>query len=377
MDSGDVEPQALSRLLDTLPSLTFGKRLPEQVIQPFAARFLERDAADLRIERVKGEGAKGVSGAPVYFVRDNAGTRIGVTKVYPGPEEFARELSALERLDAEDFQSFQVPRAVGSAQASFSTGRGAALILSIAPGASLDDLIIRAGRVTGSERKAAFVELRRGVDQTAEALAELHTKPAESGRPVAAAFLNRHTGALADISTKLRNNPYVSRMPGFDGTDIQRRVDALISGVQRNPGGAALVHGDAHPGNFFYAPDEPITVIDVPTLHLAMDARGAPIGAPARDVANFEQKLVHFGQVFGLNPLERATLLQSFQRSYQATGAQITQEAIAFFRARTACGELLKVASQLHADLTQMAAREQSLREQFAIVQRELRGANL
>ena len=103
-NSGDVDSQGVSRLLDTLPPLVFGREPPEQVIQPFVAHLLGREPTTLHIERVKGEGAKGVSGAPVYFVRDETGARIGVTKVYPHPDEFARELSALERLNAEDFQ---------------------------------------------------------------------------------------------------------------------------------------------------------------------------------------------------------------------------------------------------------------------------------
>lgn len=54
--------------------------------------------------------------------------------------------------------------------------------------------------------------------------------------------------------------------PGFT-----KKIDKVVNDAIAHPGQASLVHGDAHPGNFFWdQASEQLTAIDTPTMHYSM-----------------------------------------------------------------------------------------------------------
>jgi aminoglycoside phosphotransferase (APT) family kinase protein len=135
---------------------------------------------------------------------------------------------------------------------------------------------------------------------------------------------------------------------GIDVAELQSRIDTLVARFRANPGRAALVHGDAHPGNYFYNPATGVTIIDTTTLHFSIDARGRPIGAPSRDIAYFTQQVAHYSVTLKLTPTEVAALQTVFRRAYTAAGGVgTTAEADAFFRARPSLGWLMRAMNQL------------------------------
>ena len=159
--------------------------------------------------------------------------------------------------------------------------------------------------------------------------------------------------------------------PGLRELNIEQlkaKVNSLIREVGQNPGSSALIHGDAHPGNFFYDPNEGLTLIDTPTLSQSIGADGYPVGPPARDFGNFEQKLANFGQRYELAPDEIRQLQQAFRQAYQsAGGASMTEEAIRFFRVRAALGEVIKTINQ--ADSSQPLATQEAIKVQVELLQ--------
>lgn len=224
-------------------------------------------------------------------------------------------------------------------------GEAGVLVMSVAPGMGLDDIIGRAGKAPPAERVEALAELEKAIAGTARALADLHTRPRGSGGPVSRHFVERHVHQIGDIINRLRPMEAVLEGQKLDFARLGQRANELIDGFRANPGGAALVHGDAHAGNFFYGSDVGTTLIDTPNLHQSMNEGGHPIGVPARDFTHFHQRLASFGRQSGLSEDESARMQEMFRRSYQeAGGARMTKESLAFFRARSALGDLVRSA---------------------------------
>ncbi|GAA1380390.1 toxin glutamine deamidase domain-containing protein [Catellatospora chokoriensis] len=313
-DGGAVIPQAVADLIDGAQVLANGTD-GQPAVADFAAAVLGRP---VRLAEITGStGAKGLSGAPVMLVQDEDGRNIGVVKAFPDAEEFARELSALQRLRSREFTWFGTPATLGIAA---TPRRHGVVVSALAPGRAIDDLITEVGRSTGAEWASAFVQLEWSVVGVGAALADLHTAAEGSGTPVAREFLDRHIAVVRRWTGQVTDTMRTLPDRGWHLDELARRVEQTIAEARDVRGWAALAHGDAHPGNFFWHPERGLTVIDLPTLHHAMDSTGNPIGAPERDLAYFEIKLADFGMTLGLKPEELAHLRLAFRNGYRDAG---------------------------------------------------------
>jgi hypothetical protein len=137
---------------------------------------------------------------------------------------------------------------------------------------------------------------------------------------------------------------------------------------------SALVHGDAHPGNFFWDPTAGITFIDTPTFHYSMDVNGMPIASPERDISNFIQRLAHYGRVFKLHPEEIARLHDTFVNSYRdAGGAPLDHDTMRMFGARSVLNKLLQIGDEIRAMLDATDASEEVDQGALARLDKEMR----
>ncbi|WP_284740869.1 phosphotransferase [Amycolatopsis sp. RTGN1] len=341
--TGGVDPAALDRLMSSLPVVpTAGDALAR-----FAALSVNAPG-EVRLVAVGG----GFSGAPVRRILDASGRLLGVLKLFPSREEFAMELSALARLGRVRIVGGRAVAALGVARTSRRRTAAGLVVTSAAGGRDVEGMMKETGATpSGPERRRLFGQLKAAVAGIGRTLAQLHTRPGGSGGPVASAYLRRHLDDMADRRTKLTGLRTQLAHAGIDVSALQARIDTLIAGFRAHPGGAALVHGDAHPGNYFFDPASGVTtIIDVTTLHLSIDARGNPIGAPSRDVGVFAQQVAHYSVTLKLTRAEVATLQSVFRRAYAAVGATgTTPQADAFFRARASLGWLMRVMNDLRA----------------------------
>lgn len=313
-DGGAVIPQAVADLIDGAQLLPTGADGQPAVVD-FATAALGRP---VRLAEITGStGAKGLSGAPVMLAQDEDGHTIGVVKAFPDAEEFARELSALHRLRTREFTWFGTPAALGIAA---TPQRHGVVVSALAPGKAIDDLITEVGTSTGAEWAPAFGRLERSVVGVGAALADLHTAAAGSGGPVAREFLDRHTAVVRKWTGQVVATIRTLPDRGWQLDELTRRIEQTVIEARDVRGWAALAHGDAHPGNFFWHAERGLTIIDLPMLHYAMDRAGNPIGAPERDLAYFEIKLVDFGMTLGLRPDELAHLRLAFRNGYRDVG---------------------------------------------------------
>ncbi|APR85094.1 Hypothetical protein A7982_10443 [Minicystis rosea] len=343
--TGEVNRDALQQLMARVPAV---EGASEAEIQNLAARTLGVPPESLSLQRVglaEGEvGQVGASGSPVYLIREG-GQVVAVVKAFRMTTEFGEELSSLARLNQELLPGARSARALGAARA----GEQGLLVSSVAPGQTIDSIMVAAGRASGEARAALLVRARAACEANGRAIAELHTLPSGSGQSAAGgAVIEQQMRSAASIADDIANR-VVQKIdehllpPGaLDAARLRQRVDELVLGMQRNPGNATLVHGDFHPGNVFYDAEGRITFIDTSRLHGSLNAEGMPIGSPARDFAAFDHKVATFGQTYGLRSDEISSLQAAFRRGYSATGgAGMSMEAEAFFRGRIALGAFL------------------------------------
>ncbi|HEX6345583.1 phosphotransferase [Umezawaea sp.] len=340
--SGDVEPNALRRLMESLPVVPH--------VEPAMRRFARMSVnapGDVRLVPVGG----GFSGAPVLRIVDATTRLLGVLKIFPSQEQFAMELSALARLGRVKIVGGRAVAALGVARTSRRPGAAGMVVSTAARGSDVEGMMRDTGATpTGPARARMFGQLSAAVAGIGRTLAQLHTTPRGSGGPVASAFLRRHVDDMVDRRDRLTGFRDELAIAGIDVTELQSRIDRLVARFRANPGGSALVHGDSHPGNYFFDAAAGVTIIDTTTLHFSIDARGTPIGAPSRDVANFAQQLAHYSVTLKLTRAEVATLQSVFRAAYaSAGGTGTTPEADAFFRARASLGWLMRAMSTLRA----------------------------
>lgn len=338
--SGDPSPDAVRRVTSPLPHLTGGDP-PEARLTGFASTTFGRD---VHLRGIGGAG-QGQSGSPVYLVKDKDGKLIGAVKVFPNNQEFVRDLSSLERLhspEIQGFRTFKVVKPLSVAMTRGPKGPAGVITYSAAPGRSLHTMLGEIRGKSGRDRVKALQEMSKAVAQTGRALAELHTKPKGSGGKVSKSYLKVHWQRARDLTADVARDRDLYRRAGLDVDELSRRVENAISASSRNPGRKALLHGDAHPGNFFWDPHEGVTLIDTTTMHYSMTAKGRPRGAPERDISNFEQRLAHFGQEFDLKSEEIIPLQQAFRKAYQrGGGASLSEGTLAQFGARSVLAKLL------------------------------------
>ncbi|MFC7762055.1 phosphotransferase [Catellatospora bangladeshensis] len=336
--TGGVPDGAVDVLLGATPPVAVDPD-GQPAVGDFAAAVFGQP---VRLAEITGStGAKGLSGAPVMLAHDADGNRIGVVKAFPDAEEFARELSGLQRLRTGEFTRFGTPAPLGVA---VTPQRHGVIVSALAPGKPVDDLLGEVGVSSGASWAQAYRHLERSVAGVGAALADLHTAAAGSGGPVARAFLDRHvavvrkwTGQLVDTLDNLPRHTV-----DLDG--LTARVEEVITAAVGAAGRATLAHGDAHPGNFFWHPQQGLTVIDLPMLHYSMDDNGGPIGAAERDVAYFDIKLHDFGADLGLKPEELAHLRKTFRDAYRIAGGPDPDPALmALFGVRGAVHVLKEV----------------------------------
>ena len=336
-DTGDVATGAVADLLNALPSL------PDD--SPDSIRALVATVFDgtVTLEPIGGRDGAARTTRPVYRVVVD-GKPVGIVKVVPKAAEFARELSAADRLHRAELTAFDVPDvlAVASVPGPDGTLRGA-LFAALAPGQSIDVLLSRIP--TAWDRDQAVDDLRQAVTGVAEGMAELHR---DSDRQASPSYLTTHADAILGHLDELEASRATLDGLGIDLDQIRAAVEATITAAMADPGPAGLTHGDAHLGNFLWDAVAGTSLIDAPTLHQSMNATGDPIGTPARDVALFTQRIGHFGVEYGLTPAEIAELRRHFADAYTRNGGPTVPAPVrAMFEARAAAHRLARAVHRL------------------------------
>lgn len=276
----------------------------------------------------------------MWFVAASGEPR-AVAKVFTAAKQGAREHQAIQRLHRETFPHLRVVDELVFGRGRTDAGTKASIeVMSVAPGRSNHAILEAAGSAGGRMRAEALDAAERAVASGARALVDLHTVPSGSGGPVPHTYIEESVDYLMQTARRLETmKPVVGKHLPVDV--ILEKLPALSDAYRADPGGASLVHGDAHPGNFHFDPAAGTTLIDTPNLPFSIDPGGTPVGSPARDYTAYVMRLRSFGLRSGLHPPEVERLQEVAERAYaSAGGPALTPEAVSFFRARVALADL-------------------------------------
>ena len=73
-----------------------------------------------------------------------------------------------------------------------------------------------------------------------------------------------------------------------------------------------------------------------------MDSEGKPIGAPERDIANFQQRIGSWSRQANIHPDEIQTVLERFQNVYeQCSEVTLSETKLRMFEARYVLGDII------------------------------------
>ncbi|HEV2086982.1 MAG TPA: hypothetical protein VGR21_01595, partial [Cryptosporangiaceae bacterium] len=350
---GEVDDAAVNRFVGAMPFL--GLRFDEDfddlpALAEFAGAHLDTNVS---VERHPTHPS-------VYLAKDvTTGTVVAVVKVFDYVEEVIEELSALDRLSAGEFTTFTVPEPKNVAIVQTFDVIGGVLVMSVARGRPLEDVMKEVAGLSGAERAAAFEVLRAGLADAVAALAELHTRPERSGRDLAhqperifdaerqEEELDEETALRSDVERALRRRG-MFEAAGVDLDALVRFVDQAAGAAGRQRGGAALVHGDADLRNIFWHPagDRRVTFIDNRQLHHFLDVEGAPVGSAWDDLSDLWNSVINVARTSGFSNEEILALRSTVIETYRAAGGPA--EALAAFHA---LGERAVTTLTMHTDL--------------------------
>ncbi|KAE8327127.1 hypothetical protein BDV39DRAFT_193044 [Aspergillus sergii] len=320
------------------------KSLPEiapslNALNEFVSRALGHQVI---LRPLDGPHVKGFSGAPVFFAHStfshshqtgqtdaailSQGEELAVIKLFPAGLDngIAEELSSLEWLLHQTKGDINTPTPIAVGRTTWDEKETGVVTYRVAQGVSLYQLMARLGLLDGPERDDSITVLNLGVAEAAKTLAKLHSY-AVQGRS-SEGYLEWYYDAAPGRVTRLRS--YAGALLEHTGIDVDKldeKVHTLIAQsrqeMHRHPQ-AAVVHGDAHPGNFFFDPiSGRTTVIDVTTLHCSLDENGNPAGTPERDVGHFLHMLRRTGEQLKMREKEMNACSRAFLTAYKGTAA--------------------------------------------------------
>ncbi|GMG07156.1 unnamed protein product [Aspergillus oryzae] len=289
-----------------------------------------------------GPHVKGFSGAPVFFAHStfthsyqtrqtdaailSQGEELAVIKLFPAGLDngIAEELSSLEWLLHQTKGDINTPTPIAVGRTTWDEKETGVVTYRVAQGVSLYQLMARLGLLYGPERDDSVTVLKRGVIEAAKTLAKLHSY-AVQGRS-SEGYLEWYYDAAPGRVNRLRSHAGILlEQTGIDVDKLDEKVHTLIAQsrqeIYRHPQ-AAVVHGDAHPRNFFFDPRSGrTTVIDVTTLHCSLDENGNPAGTPERDVGHFLHMLRRTGEQLNMREKEMDECSRAFLTAYKGTAA--------------------------------------------------------
>ncbi len=263
----------------------------------FAARFFSKDPSEINLKKHSSPGdlAESGLGDPIFMVFDKNDSPLGVIKTISidgpsGKKLFQAEFQALDTLSHLPLKTFHVITPKGMGEITLDGKKSGLIAEEYAKGKSINGYLKAMDQSRGdAERAKLFSELRRAVEKTAIALAELHL---------------------------YKSFPYPAQnyLLKFDSDDL--------------PGPFGLIHGDTHPGNIFYdAKTDTLSLIDFGSAHV--ERNGAPV---LQDAGNFLLTLEIFASYYHLSAEEIDILKNTFTTIYTLKVPGATDGALEFYK---------------------------------------------
>lgn len=324
--SRTVEPAEFDRIDHLLVDYTIDNDIQKSITYFLQATDLNFDASQIHIHAAQNP-QEGQSGDQLFFIRDIKDHLESVVKVFSQPFDvngnFKRELvgfGLLSNIHANNFQLVTI-KAIGK---TIINGEPYGIVaISPADGINMQTLLINIVRLPqeSSERLHALRIAQKGVEKLGAALAEFHQLRTRKNMPLDVTIFERMEHDLSKVEKYL-----MERNLCIDISMLRNYAAYLVNQIRKIRTTRALIHGDAHLGNFLYDIDtDMIFMVDYNQIGRSVDKDGNPIGNTAMDVMNLLD-IITANKQFGLMPQEIDTLTEAFINGYGALPSQLEQK---------------------------------------------------
>lgn len=333
--SGTPDPKLAEEILHSLPKI-------EPTIAGLERHVSAAVGCPVRLRSMDTTHPQGFSGAVIFFayteesITTKEGLSIMPTETAKGrvvavvklfihglDNGITEELSSLEWLLLQAKGDIETAALLAFGQMLWENKMAGIVTYQPAQGVSLYQLIMKLGPMpSGPARANLLTVLKAGAREVARTLARLHAYTVEGKS--SADYLEWYFNASSQRVQQAQQHRNILRRKGLEVDQLAADMKQLTTDCQRDVNGnprTAVVHGDAHPGNFFYdQATGQVTVIDTTTLHCSLDENGEPAGALERDLGHFVHMLRRTGKQYGMSEQEIDECTTAFIEAYLGQG---------------------------------------------------------
>ncbi|KAJ6183896.1 hypothetical protein N7519_005197 [Penicillium mononematosum] len=278
------------------------------------------------------------------------------------------ELSSLEWLLLQTKGDIKTAAPLAVGRMTWDTKPAGVVTYQVAPGVSLYQLMMQIGRLpSGPAKRDMLSVFNAGVQAVARTLARLHTHSVE-GRP-GTEYLEWYFNAATKRVKQALVYKDIIRSAGLEVDQLPGKMNQLVADCKRDIASrprTTVVHGDAHPGNFFYdSATGHVTMIDTTTLHCSLDENGEPVGVPERDLGHFMHMLRRTGEQYGLTRQEMQESTSDFVEAYLGNAAAPAN--VQIIRFLMSCSALSFLTYAAQSDQTKVEMQVKILQDLFCL----------
>jgi len=289
----------------------------KKTIKNFLYKTMGKKIAISDIKQQGGDPQGGLSGNPLFFIRDIEGNLVFVIKVFEKPfdayENFIKELSGFQIASTIKGEKFQLINLQAIGKAIIDQKPYGLLAISPAPGVNIQDLLIKMFHQDyGTKQRAqAFGIFKKALEKLGIALSELHHIRTQRNKQIHASEIEYGRKQLKDMIKLLDQEKH-----GINPQELQKCFDFLVDQMKNIKVTRSMVHGDPHLGNFMYdSKGGTLFMIDLAELSRTLDQEGNPIRSAAPDYMGILDALA-FNKQFGLTEKEYKGLKDAFVNAY-------------------------------------------------------------
>jgi len=306
--------------------MVFHQELEQFVNEVCLKRFnLMPSEYGLELYEPQGDLTQGLSGDPLFFIRDRKGLLLFVVKAYVGERETLENFSALMEGDALlsglHLQSFSFPRLIAAVRLVKENMRACLIAMEAAQGQTLNALI----------KSHALSDALKAAALLGKALAELNSASAKQATHPSPFYVERNVRWLFEGLKDIASFP--ARFP-LDLKVAIAPIFEILGEIQKAPSTLSFIHGDAHPGNVFYEEESGRLILtDFDRLTYSADKQKAPSGPAAFEFVFSRFSLKFSAVAHRLLPEETDTLDKAFVSAYKEgmQGLFPTQTALDYY----------------------------------------------
>ena len=371
---GRPDPQLASDLLQSLPEI-------QPTICALEKHVSTAIGSPIRLRNMDTTHPQGFSGAVILFAyadeysveeelpvtpTDTAeGRVVAVVKlfIYGLDNGITEELSSLEWMLQQTQGDIKTAAPLAVGMTMWENKMAGVVTYRVAQGVSLYQLMIQIGAMSvGPAREEALMVLKKGAQKVARTLVKLHSygMDGKCGMEYLGWYLE---AARKRVEQALQYRDALHHA-GLDVDELARQMHGLTTSCEsyvNNTQHTSVVHGDAHPGNFFYDHATGlVTIIDCTTLHSSLDENGKPAGIVERDLGHFVHMLRRTGEQYRMSEPEMQVCITAFMDVYLRERPQVS---IATIRMLMVCSSLSFLNRSAHSNDGNLSAQVNTVKD--------------